>query len=99
MNEMLWLSWRHHGNTALSGNATVTVATALGLKVTPYRTSLLKSALVPITLSGPTAEEGLSYRTSCPETGTGKGVQLGPSVNEWAPGMRPELPEGKRNKD
>lgn len=38
MNEMLWSSWRHHGNAALSGNTTVTVATALELKVTPYPT-------------------------------------------------------------
>lgn len=28
MNEMLWLSWRYHGNAALSGNTTVTVAIA-----------------------------------------------------------------------
>lgn len=36
MNEMLWSSWRCHGNGALSGNTTVTVATAQELKVTPY---------------------------------------------------------------
>ena len=49
MNEMLWLSWRYHGNAALSGNTTVTVATALELKVTPYPTHppLLQNALVP----------------------------------------------------
>lgn len=47
MNEMLWSSWRYHGNAALPGNTTVTVATVLEVKVTPYPTPHSKMLWCP----------------------------------------------------
>lgn len=87
MNEMLWSSWRHHGNPALSGN----VATALELKVTLLPISLAQS--FSTTLLGTHRKLKTSYRASCSEDGSRRGgKQLGSDERVLAPVLRLRAP-------
>jgi hypothetical protein len=86
MNEMLWLSWRHHGNPALSGN----VATAPELKVTLLPTSLAQS--FSTTLLGTQRKLKTSYRASCLEDGSRRGGKELGSDERGPPGLRLRAP-------